>query len=221
MRSDSERRTIRELGFKRWCSEVLIYHYKWHIIGIAAAILVVTLLFTLNAGVPDNDAVVIVAVSQTLDGEVINELKLEIGRILGDKNGDGQVIVNVLQYLLNPRDGIYDSTVSANATTMVTSFLNDEMVLYLFDRVNLQVYNKPGSGRCNVELAAEFGGEDGAIPLGDLPFFQLLGLTGENELFACFKTQPFSSKKSEEAFYSDARVIVAGLLAGGGEVVQP
>ena len=137
MRSDSERRTIKELGFKRWCSEVLFYHYKWHIIGAAAAIVVVVLLFSLNAGVPDNDAVVIVAVSQTLDGEVINELKVEIGRILGDKNGDGQVIINVLQYLLNPRDGVYDSTVTGNATTMVTSFLNDEMVLYLFDRVNL------------------------------------------------------------------------------------
>ena len=65
------------------------------------------------------------------------------------------------------------------------------------------------------------GGVDGAIPLGELPFFQLLGLTGENELFACFKTQPFSSKKSEEAFYHDARLIVAGLLAGGGAAVQP
>ena len=221
MRSDSERRTIKELGFKRWCSEVLFYHYKWHIIGAAAAIVVVVLLFSLNAGVPDNDAVVIVAVSQTLDGEVINELKVEIGRILGDKNGDGQVIINVLQYLLNPRDGVYDSTVTGNATTMVTSFLNDEMVLYLFDRVNLKQYNPPESGRFNVELAAEYDGVDGAIPLGELPFFQLLGLTGETELFACFKTQPFSSKKSEEAFYHDARLIVAGLLAGGGAAVQP
>ncbi len=147
MRSDSERRTLKELGFRRWFSEVLIYHYKWHILGAAAVIAVVITMFSMNRSVPKNDATVIVAVSQTLDGEVINELKVEIGRVLGDQNGDGQIIINVLQYLLNPRDGVYDETVQSNATAMVTSFLNDDMVLYLMDQQNLQKYNTPESGR--------------------------------------------------------------------------
>lgn len=213
MRSDSERRTLKELGFRRWFSEVLIYHYKWHILGAAAVIAVVITMFSMNRSVPKNDATVIVAVSQTLDGEVINELKVEIGRVLGDQNGDGQIIINVLQYLLNPRDGVYDETVQSNATAMVTSFLNDDMVLYLMDQQNLQKYNTPESGRFNAELAAEFGGSAAAVPLGDLPLFQQLGLTGENELFACFKSQPFSSRKSEADFYRDARAVVSGLLA--------
>lgn len=221
MRSDSDRRTIKELGFRRWCREVLFYHYKWHIIGSIALIVVVVTMFSLNTAVPENDAVVVVVVSQTLDGEVVNELKLEIGRVLGDRNGDGQIIINVLQYLLNPRDGIYDDTVQNNATAMVTSFLNDEMVLYLMDRQNLAVYNTPEKGLFNAELALEYGGSGGAISLEDLPLFQQLGLTGENTLYACLKTQPYVSSRSEEDFYHDACTIVSGLLATRSEEAQP
>lgn len=221
MRSDSDRRTIKELGFRRWCREVLFYHYKWHIIASIALIVVVVTMFSLNTTVPENDAVVVIVVSQTLDGEVINELKLEIGRVLGDRNGDGQIIINVLQYLLNPRDGIYDDTVQNNATAMVTSFLNDEMVLYLMDRQNLAVYNTPEKGLFNAELALEYGGSGGAISMEDLPLFQQLGLTGENTLYVCLKTQPYVSSKSEEDFYRDARTIVSGLLATRSEEAQP
>lgn len=221
MRSDSDRRTIQELGFRRWCREVLFYHYKWHIIGTVALIVVVIAMFSLNASVPENDAVVVVVVSQTLDGEVINELKLEIGRVLGDRNGDGQIIINVLQYLLNPRDGVYDDTVQNNATAMVTSFLNDEMVLYLMDRQNLEVYNTPEKGLFNAELALEFGGSGGAVSLAELPLFQQLGLTGDNTLYACLKTQPYVSSRSEEDFYRDARTILSGLLATRSGEVQP
>jgi len=78
MRSDSDPRTIKELGFGRWCSEVLFYHYKWHIIGTVGVIAVVLLLLFMNAGVPDNDISVIVAVSEPLDSKVVNELKVEI-----------------------------------------------------------------------------------------------------------------------------------------------
>ena len=69
MRSDSDPRTIKELGFGRWCSEVLFYHYKWHIIGTVSVIAVVLLLLFMNAGVPDNDISVIVAVSEPLDSK--------------------------------------------------------------------------------------------------------------------------------------------------------
>ena len=212
MRSDSERRTIKELGFRRWCSEVLFYHYKWHIIGTIAAILVIVILLTMNARIPDNDATVVLVVSENLTGPMMNDLKVEIGRITGDLNGDGQVVINLLQYLVNPRDGIYDNTVTGNATTVLTSFLNDDMVLYLFDPTNLKVYN--ADGRFNEQLAAEYGGVNGAIALEGLPFFQQLERTGENALYACFKTQPFTSSKSETEFYAIARSIVAGLLAG-------
>ena len=49
MRSDSERRTLKELGFRRWFSEVLIYHYKWHILGAAAVIAVVITMFSMQS----------------------------------------------------------------------------------------------------------------------------------------------------------------------------
>ena len=213
MRSDSERRTIKELGFRRWCSEVLFYHYKWHIIGTIAAILVIVILLTMNSRIPDNDATVVLVVSENLTGPMMNDLKVEIGRITGDVNGDGQVVINLLQYLVNPRDGIYDNTVTGNATTVLTSFLNDDMVLYLFDKTNLKVYN--ADGRFNEQVAAEYGGVSGAIALEELPFFRQMERTGENALYACFKTQPFTSSKSETEFYALARTIVAGLLEGG------
>ncbi|MBR7136641.1 MAG: hypothetical protein IKC99_01150, partial [Clostridia bacterium] len=116
MRSDSDPRTIKELGFGRWCSEVLFYHYKWHIIGTVGVIAVVLLLLFMNAGVPDNDISVIVAVSEPLDSKVVNELKVEIGDILGDANGDGEVIINILHYHVNPATG-HDQTTQQNKET--------------------------------------------------------------------------------------------------------
>lgn len=213
MRSDSDPRTIKELGFGRWCSEVLFYHYKWHIIGTVGVIAVVLLLLFMNAGVPDNDISVIVAVSEPLDSKVVNELKVEIGDILGDANGDGEVIINILHYHVNPATG-HDQTTQQNKETMTLSFLNDDFVLYLFDRTNLEIYNASGSGRFNVALADTFGGLDGMIELEHLPFFQALGLTGEHELFACLKTQPFISSMDEAEFYENACKVLAGLLAG-------
>lgn len=213
MRSDSDPRTIRELGFGRWCSEVLFYHYKWHIIGTVGVIAVILLLFFMNAGVPDNDISVIVAVSEPLDSKVVNELKVEIGDILGDANGDGEVIINILHYHVNPATG-HDQVTQQNKETMTLSFLNDDFVLYLFDRTNLEIYNASGSGRFNVALADTFGGLDGMIELENLPFFESLGLTGERELFACLKTQPFISSMDETEFYETACKVVSGLLAG-------
>ena len=213
MRSDSDPRTIKELGFGRWCSEVLFYHYKWHIIGTVGVIAVILLLFFMNAGVPDNDISVIVAVSEPLDSKVVNELKVEIGDILGDANGDGEVIINILHYHVNPATG-HDQVTQQNKETMTLSFLNDDFVLYLFDRTNLEIYNASGSGRFNVALADTFGGLDGMIELEHLPFFESLGLTGERELFACLKTQPFISSMDETEFYETACKVVSGLLAG-------
>ena len=213
MRSDSDPRTIKELGLGRWCSEVLFYHYKWHIIGTVGVIAVILLLFFMNAGVPDNDISVIVAVSEPLDSKVVNELKVEIGDILGDANGDGEVIINILHYHVNPATG-HDQVTQQNKETMTLSFLNDDFVLYLFDRTNLEIYNASGSGRFNVALADTFGGLDGMIELENLPFFESLGLTGERELFACLKTQPFISSMDETEFYETACKVVSGLLAG-------
>ena len=216
MRSDSDPRTIRELGFGRWCSEVLFYHYKWHILGTIGVIVVVFLLFSMSAGVPENDISVIVAVSDPLDSEVINELKVEIGNVLGDCNGDGEVIINVLHYHVNPKEN-HDQTTQQNKETMTLSFLNDEFVLYFFDRTNLEIYNASGSGRFNVALADTYGGIDGMIELDQLPLFQSLGLTGEHELFACLKTQPYLSSMDEREFYSRACAVLDGLLAEGGD----
>ncbi|MBR5520239.1 MAG: hypothetical protein IKU55_05930, partial [Clostridia bacterium] len=212
-------RTIHELGFGRWCSEVLFYHYKWHILGTIGAVTVALMLLFMNLGVPDNDISVIIAVANPLDSEVINEIKVEIGEILGDANGDGEVIINVLHYHVNP-DGSQDQTTQQNKETMTLSFLNDDFVLYFFDRKNLEIYNASGSGRFNVELADTFGGLDGMIELDHLPLFAQLGLTGEHELFACLKTQPFISSMDEDEFYENACKVVAGMLAKGGDDVQ-
>ena len=229
MRSDDEKRTIRELGFKKWFSDVFWYHYKWTlIVGLLVVAAVVSLL-VLNLGVPGNDAVIMLAVSKTLPGEAVNSLKYAAAECVGDVNGDGQVVINVVQLLLNPADGMIDQTVENNASSMVTSFLQNEMVLYIFDEANLEAYAAPGSGRFNEELAAEYGGSGGAVALtADLPgakssemltAFIDAASAQDQKLYACFKEKPFTADSISDAdFYSIAVTLMDGFCRGE---VQP
>lgn len=212
MRSDDDRRKIGELGFKKWLTDVLWYHYKWIIMGSLGVLAVVGMLIGLTVSKKDNDAIVLLAVSKLLGTDRINSLKLAIGDVVGDINGDGEIIISINQLLLNSADGDYDPSVQSNESGMLATFLQKDIVLYLFDQTNLNIYASPESGRFNIELADEYGGENGAVSLGDTELFRELELTGEDKLFACFKVKTFNVSETDEEYYAVARLIMDGLL---------
>jgi len=212
MRSDDDKRTIKELGLKTWASDVLWYHYKWVIMGTLAALLTAAVIIGLTVGKRENDAVMILAVSETMDSTKLNNIKLALGAAAGDLNGDGEIIISLNELTLNSDGEDYDPTITGDETSMMTSFLQKNIVLYLFDKINLDIYASPDDGRFNIELAAEYGGENGAIPLGGVEAFKELGLTGENQLYACFKVKTFNVHESDEEYYRAARAIMDGLL---------
>jgi hypothetical protein len=99
---------------------------------------------------------------------------------------------------------------------MLATFLRPNIVLYLFDRVNLEIYAPLGNERFNADVAAEYGGSNGVVPLGDVELFKQLDLTGEDELYACFKVKTLNVKKNDEEYYQTARKIMDGFFAVNG-----
>lgn len=214
MRSDNEPRKIKDLGFKTWFTDVLWYHYKWVILGLLASLVAGTVIIGQLFFKTKDDVEIILGVSKIIKAEKVNDLKLAIGDILGDVNGDGKIIININQLLLNPETDDYDPSSSADATTMLSTFLRKDIVLYLFDKINLGIYAGPGNERFNAKLAATYGSSYGAVPLGEVELFKKLGLTGEDELFACFKVKTFNVKTSDQKYYQTARKIMDGLVSG-------
>lgn len=212
MRPDDERRTIKELGFRTWLTDVFWYHYKWAVIGVAAAIAVVAVMVSLSSG-PKSDAIVILATSEIIEQDRVNSLKLAIGDALGDVNGDGQIVISTQQLVLNGSGGVYSSD---DSTKLMTSFLDDGIVLYFFDEKNLKIYAPPGNEQFNADLASEYGGKNGAVPLGSVQLFKDLGFTGEDELYACFKAKSYRVSKSDAEYYQNARRIMDGLTEKAG-----
>ncbi len=216
MRSDDERRTIRELGLRQWLSGVVWYHYKWWILGILGVVTALTVAITLQNDVPEADLIAVVAVSDVLPAETLNSLKLALGDIMRDQNGDGKIVINLLQYEVNPK-GTEDQYNQEGRELLINTFINDVMVLYLFDQTNRDIYLAPGQTVFNEDISAEFGATGAAVPLGDAPWAAQLGLTGEKQLYAGFKIIPFlfRDKWTPEEFYAAPRKAVAGLLTYG------
>ncbi len=213
MRSDRDKRTIKELGLRSWLTDVLWYHYKWAILISILIIVIGATMLRLTLSQPENDADIIIAVSEVIDSQKINDIKLAIGDVLGDVNGDGQIIINVLQLILNPTGGTADPNVSSNNMTMTTSLYKDEFVFFLCDKKNAEIYSSSDPSFFNHELAALYGGSKGYVPLGELPLFKKLGLTDENQLYGCFKTKAYFVKTDDERYYAQAREIFEGLVA--------
>jgi hypothetical protein len=218
MRPDDDPRTIKELGFKAWFTDVLWYHYKWVILGSLAVLVAAGAIAMQFFSKTETDAEIVLAVSKTISPEKVNDLKFVIGGILGDVNGDGEILISINQFLLNPDEDekTYNPSFSTDSSAMLATFLRPNIVLYLFDRVNLEIYAPLGNERFNADVAAEYGGSNGVVPLGDVELFKQLDLTGEDELYACFKVKTLNVKKNDEEYYQTARKIMDGFFAVNG-----
>ena len=93
MRSDSDPRTIRELGFKTWLTDVLWYHHKGKIIAGLAGVVVIVWLITLVTSKTSPDITVVLVTTQEVDSYAVNSLETVFADALGDENGDGEKYV--------------------------------------------------------------------------------------------------------------------------------
>ena len=211
MRPDNERRTIKELGFRVWLTDVLWYHYKGVILFTLAAVVCVCMFWLLRDKDPKADAVVMVLTTKPLGIQVYNDLHLAAEKHLPDANGDGQTVAAVTEILLETTGTIADATLSENKAKLATSFLHPDTVVYIMDRTCMEKYAfEPG--RYNAEQAAAYGAAGPVIPLENTAWAQKHGLTGENALFACIKTKPYNSKLPDEEYYAKAHAVLLGLL---------
>lgn len=213
MRSDDEKRTIKELGFGKWFTDVLWYHYKWLILGAAAVALAALTLVLMSRGRVKNDAMVILAVSTDVSEEARYGLQSAVASVVGDLNGDGQISVNIVFIPLN--NPSQQAQASSWQTQFVTSFMNPEAVLYLMDGKNMRAYTKgEGAEMFSAVEAAKFGAEGLAVPLGESALLAELGFADGTALYALFKEKPYDEDQPDAMYYTVAEKIADGLLNG-------
>ena len=105
------------------------YHYKWHTLGIAAAVIVLTVLIVQLATRPKYDyQVMLVTQSSLIYGEekVMVEELAKYGR---DVNGDGKVTVSVEAVYLDGAGQI----AMANQTKLITRIAAGDMMFFSMD----------------------------------------------------------------------------------------
>lgn len=219
MRSDSDPRTIRELGLKAWITDVLWYHHKGKMIGGLVGIIVVLWLLTLARSKTNPDITVLLVTGTEVDTTAVNTLESAFASALGDVNGDGKEYVSVTQYVLGTATDA-GSVVHSASASVTASFMNNDIVLYLFDETGLATYNID-DGRFSTELAEKYGGENRAIYLSDIPVIRdLLGFNENYPLYLCIKGETYaykSSKLTEEEFYGTALQLIDSFFEMYGE----
>ncbi|MGN1450791.1 MAG: hypothetical protein ACI4XQ_01725 [Eubacteriales bacterium] len=217
MRSDSEPRTIRELGFKTWLTDVLWYHHKGKIIAGLVGVVVIIWLITLVTSKTSPDITVVLVTTQEVDSYAVNSLETIFADALGDENGDGEKYVSITQYVLGTASSA-GSVVYSASSSVTASFLNNDLVLYLFDEAALASYNI--DERFSEKLAENYGGENRAVCLSGLPIIREIGFTEEYPLYLCFKGEVYAYKSSnltEEEYYGTAIKLVDRLYEIYGE----
>ena len=215
MRSDSDPRTIRELGFKAWLTEVLWYHHKGKIIAGLVGLIVVLWLIGLARSQTKPDITLILVTGTEVDATAVDTLESAFASALGDENGDGKAYVSVTQYVLGSAGQGGDIVYSASAS-VTASFLNNDVVLYLFDEAGLSMYNID-DGRFSDELAEKYGGTDRAVRISDVPVIsELVGFNDDYPLYLCIKGKTYaytSSKLTEEEYYGTALKLLDSFYA--------
>ncbi len=209
MRDDNEKRGIRELGFRRWFTDVYWYHYRWTLFAVLAAALVLVWILILTRTRTKPDATVILVTGTEIDGYTVNALEALFASALGDYNGDGEAVVAVNQYVMGTATSA-GSVLQRASDAVTATFLNNDLVLYLFDGYALPRWNAD-DGRFSDELAQRYGGADRAIPISALPVFEQLGFTEEYPLWLCIKGKVYafeSSHLTEEEYYGAALTLL-------------
>ena len=105
------------------------YHYKWHTLGIAAAVIVLTVLIVQLATRPKYDYQVMLVTQNSLiygEEKVMAEELAKYGR---DVNGDGKVTVSVEAVYLDGAGQI----AMANQTKLITRIAAGDMMFFIMD----------------------------------------------------------------------------------------
>ena len=98
-------RRIKAYNWKNWWD----WNWKWVLLGwVIIFVFIWFLRSTVLRHDPEPDYVVGYASSLTLSEEVVEQLQNELAAIGEDENGDGQVLVEVYEYILDFNEETYD-----------------------------------------------------------------------------------------------------------------
>lgn len=107
------------------------YHYKWLAIGALFIIIMATVVIVQVATKVKPDYVVCVAVQQELSIQAVNRLETELEVVGKDRNGDGNVVVQVQALNITYKAGSTDSL--ANRQALMAHIASRDILLFALD----------------------------------------------------------------------------------------
>lgn len=144
------------------------------------------------------------------NAEIIRD---EIEKVVPDVDGNGEV--SVAFDLLHLGD---DSSVEVNEAywrKMLTSFSDDNYIMYMVDKRIADLYsgNENGETPFDTTCIEMYTGEPSLyLSLENSPYFADSPFTGENSLYIAFRPKPDSVKADAEIFYADYIKVLELLL---------
>lgn len=106
------------------------YYHKFHVLGVIVAIaLIATLVYSFVSKVSPDYAIGLIT-QQDYSSDVVEKLEQELKAYADDRNGDGQVVVQVNSYSVNQADVQMQQ---ANVVRLIGDATSFDTVLYLSD----------------------------------------------------------------------------------------
>lgn len=116
-------------GRKKW--ENFWFYHKWHILAaLGVALLAVFLLRDIGSRVEPDYVIGVITVDEAVPSGAFTPLGQALAPLADDRNGDGQTVVEVLEYDFTSED---PTMVMANSTRLVGDVQTGESSFYLVD----------------------------------------------------------------------------------------
>lgn len=130
----TKEKASRPKNFKEWL-ENFWYHYKYHTIVVAVAFVAISVsLVQCAMRTPYDYQVVLGVCSAEMAPEQIEGIEKEIAKYCKDQNGDGEVLVNLIDCTFNEQKSSYQ-TITAKRQKIQSILMNEQDILvYIMDK---------------------------------------------------------------------------------------
>ena len=113
----------------RW--EDFWYHHKWKVLGIAAAVVIVTVLLVQSLTRVKPDYLICMVTQKTVAPSVVEQLQEELSALATDVNGDGKVTVTIQSLDISANQSTQMQTV--NHQSILGHLAARDVHLFIFD----------------------------------------------------------------------------------------